>query len=107
VLDGTAVTFFKGVADFGGYWLTGANTQLTLMDMVGFPGFSTLRTFGLPIWAAATSGKVRDIHHWPVNNEKACLAPERSQSTDGRNSGFKTREIQTSQSKQKHRTGYF
>jgi hypothetical protein len=41
-LDGTAGTFFKVLADFGGYRLTGANRQLTLMDMVGFPGFSTL-----------------------------------------------------------------
>jgi hypothetical protein len=74
---------------------------------VGFPGFSTLRAFGLPMRAAAISGKVLDIHHWPVNNEKTCLAPDRSQRTDGRNSGFKTRGIQTSQSAQKHRTGYF
>jgi hypothetical protein len=42
VLDGTAETFFKGVADFGGSLLTGASGRLALMDMVGFPGFSTL-----------------------------------------------------------------
>jgi hypothetical protein len=81
-LDGTAGTFFNVVADFGGYRLTGANRQLTLMDMVGFPGFSTLMCGGQPagdlqvpknVWISIHEQSTNK-HAWCPDGIKAQLA---------------------------------